>query len=66
VVVVTGAVNESGDVTDLYISTPFFPPFEKEALNAIRRSPKWQPAIEHNRRVRYYFTQPVVFSQPED
>ncbi|HXB95518.1 MAG TPA: energy transducer TonB [Puia sp.] len=62
-VVITMTVDEDGKVTDAYVSTPFYPPFEKMALAAIRRSPSWEPAIDHNRRVSAVFTQPVVFQQ---
>lgn len=65
-VVVSGTVDEDGNVVDVFISTPFFPTFDKIALDVIRRSPKWDPAIEHNRRVPYYFLQPVIFHQQED
>ena len=65
-VIVSGTIDEDGNVRDIYVSTPFYPPFEKIALEVIRRSPKWLPAMEHNRRTKSYFRQPVVFSQPAD
>jgi antitoxin component YwqK of YwqJK toxin-antitoxin module len=65
-VVISGTIDEEGNVKDIYVSTPFYPPFEKIAIDVIRRSPKWQPAIDHNRRVESQFRQPVVFSQPND
>jgi antitoxin component YwqK of YwqJK toxin-antitoxin module len=64
-VVVTMTVDEDGKVQDAFISTPFFPPFEKEALFVIRHSPLWQPARNHNRTVAAVFSQPVVFRDPE-
>jgi hypothetical protein len=65
VVEVTMTVDEDGTVQDAYVNTPFYPEFDKIALDVIRRSPKWIPAIEHNRRVRSVFRQAVIFSQPE-
>jgi TonB family protein len=65
-VVISGTVDESGTITDLYVSTPFYPAFERTALNAIQHSPKWEPAIENNRRVQSQFRQPVIFKQHED
>ena len=65
-VVVTFTVDVDGKVKDAYISVPFFEPFHREALKTITNSPKWQPAIEHNRYVPEVFRQPVVFSQPEE
>lgn len=66
VVVITAVIDESGNIEDAYVKTPFYPEFDKIALDAIRRSPKWIPARNHNRYVKYYFDQPVVFSQPEN
>lgn len=63
-VVVTFTVDIDGTVKDAYISTPFFPPFNREALKTINKCPKWHPAIEHNRRIQVIMRQPVVFSQP--
>jgi antitoxin component YwqK of YwqJK toxin-antitoxin module len=65
-VVVTMTVDEDGKVTDAYISTPFYPPFEKTALYTILHSPAWTPAIDHNRKMKAVFRQPVVFRQVED
>jgi hypothetical protein len=65
VVKVTMTVDEDGNVQDVYVNIPFYPPFEKIALDVVRRSPKWTPAIRHNRYVRSTFRQPIVFSQPE-
>ena len=65
-VVVTMTVDEDGNVINPYVSIPFYPPFDKIALDVIRKSPKWQPAIEHHRRVQATFRQPVIFSQPAE
>ncbi len=63
VVVFSVTVDESGKLTDVYVSSSAFPEFEKVALRAFRRSPKWEPAISHNRRVPDHFKQPVTFTQ---
>ncbi len=60
-VVVSFTIDEDGYVKDPFVSTPFFPPFEKEALYTINRSPKWLPAIEHNRFVQASARQAVIF-----
>jgi len=64
-VVISAVIDEDGKVQDAYVKTPFYPEFDKIALNAVRSSPKWRPARNHNRNVKYYINQPVVFSQPE-
>lgn len=65
-VVITMTVDENGKIQDAFVSTPFFPPFEKEALYTINRSPLWLPARNHNRMVSASFRQPVIFRQPEE
>ncbi len=55
--------HDNGKLTDVYVSNSAFPEFEKLALRAIRQSPRWEPAISHNRRMPDHFRQPVVFSQ---
>jgi hypothetical protein len=63
VVVVTFVVTEDGKVTEVNVKTPFEPEIDKIAVNAIKKSPKWDPEIEHNRSVKSYHQQAVTFSQ---
>ena len=63
IVVVDFVISEEGDVEHVYVSTPFFPAFDKIAQNAILNSPKWVPAIRHNRKIKAYRKQSVTFSQ---
>jgi len=65
VVVVSFAINEDGVVEDVNVSTPFYPQFDIIAKKAIANSPKWIPAISHNRRVKAWRRQPVTFAQSE-
>jgi antitoxin component YwqK of YwqJK toxin-antitoxin module len=58
-------VDENGQVSDANIYVPFHDEFDKIALKIIKNSPKWIPAISHNRKVRVEKRQPVMFSQPE-
>ena len=64
-VVIDAAIDEDGKVVDAEVATPFYPAFDKIALDAIQRSPRWKPAIEHNRPVRYSIRQPVIFRLPQ-
>jgi antitoxin component YwqK of YwqJK toxin-antitoxin module len=66
VVVVRYSVDEDGKIVDAYVSLPFHPEFDRIALKAITQSPKWKPAISHNRKVKTYLTQPVGFVQNFD
>ena len=63
VVVVDWVVNEDGTVSDVKVTSPLHPAFEKIAVEAISKSPKWEPAISHNRTIKAYRRQPVTFSQ---
>ncbi|MCW3106154.1 MAG: Antitoxin component YwqK of the YwqJK toxin-antitoxin module [Segetibacter sp.] len=63
VVVVDGVIDEEGNMTEVEVSTPFYPDFDKIAVNALRKSPKWTPAIAHNRKVKYKIRQAVTFQQ---
>ena len=58
-------VDENGQVTDAEVSLPFHEAFDRIALRIIKNSPKWLPAIAHNRKIRVHKLQPVVFSLPE-
>ncbi|MEA4981949.1 MAG: hypothetical protein VB066_04455 [Paludibacter sp.] len=60
-VVVTFTVNEEGEVENVFTSTPFDKVFDSIAEKAIKKSPKWIPAIKHNRRVKSTFNQVVNF-----
>jgi TonB family protein len=64
-VVVTATINEDGRVTDVEVAVPFYPAFDKIALEAISRCPNWVPAMDHHRKVKDYIRQPVTFSQTE-
>lgn len=65
VVVVSFTVTETGQIEDAFVSTPFHPDFDKMALQAILKSPRWIPARNHNRNVSSWVSQPMVFSQPD-
>ncbi len=66
IVTVNLTVNEDGKVENAYVSTPFHPEFDKIALRVINQSPKWQPAMQNTRRIKYRFTQNVTFQQPDE
>jgi TonB family protein len=63
IVVVEATIDEEGNVTDVTVGTPFHPAFDKIAVEVIRKSRQWEPAIQHNRKVRYKIRQPVFFAQ---
>lgn len=63
VVVVSAIIDEDGNVTNVELYTPLYPAFDEIALKAIKHSPKWQPATQHNRHVQYRILQAIYFTQ---
>jgi antitoxin component YwqK of YwqJK toxin-antitoxin module len=63
VVVISGIIDEEGNIKDAEVTVPFHPRFDEIALNAIKKSPRWIPAMDHNRKVQYQFTEAISFSQ---
>ena len=63
VVIVSYAIDEEGKVVDAYVSLPLHPEFDRIALRAIQQSPKWKPAISHNRKIKSHLSQPITFIQ---
>ncbi|MBO9631732.1 MAG: energy transducer TonB [Chitinophagaceae bacterium] len=63
IVVVEFRVDEEGMVQDVEMVVPFADAFDKIAIQAMKRSPAWKPAIQENRKVNGYFRQPIVFRQ---
>ena len=62
-IVITAIVNEDGRVINAEVTVPLHPEFDKIALNAVKNSPQWIPAISHNRKVYYNLRQTVTFLQ---
>lgn len=63
---VTAWIDEEGNVSNAYVSKPLSHEFDSMALSTVKRSPKWQPAISHNRRVGAKITQPITFQQQNE
>ncbi len=63
IVVIEAIIDEEGNVTNVTVGTSFHPAFDKIAVDVIRKSRQWEPAIQHNRKVQYKIKQPVFFAQ---
>jgi antitoxin component YwqK of YwqJK toxin-antitoxin module len=61
IVVITCTINEEGNVENVFVSIPFDEVFDDIVVNAIKKSPKWMPAISHNRKVKCTLQQAVIF-----
>jgi hypothetical protein len=64
-VVITATIDEDGNVLDPFVEVPFNRAFDDIALRAFKKSPKWLPAISHNRTVVQKIRQPIVFAQEQ-
>lgn len=62
-VVIRFAVDEKGKISDATVVTGFHPAFDKIAKDMITRSPNWNPAVSHNRKLKSYVLQPITFVQ---
>lgn len=63
VAVIGAVIDEEGNVTEIQVTDPLHPDFDRIAVNMMKRSPKWLPAISHNRRVKFSIRQPISFVQ---
>jgi antitoxin component YwqK of YwqJK toxin-antitoxin module len=54
-------INTDGTLEDLKPLTKHGYGMEEEVIRLIKRSPRWQPARQHNRLVKAYRIQPVTF-----
>jgi len=64
-VVITATIDENGNVLDPFVEVPFNKSFDNIALTIFKKSPKWLPAIRHNRAVVQTIRQPITFAQDE-
>lgn len=66
IVVVTFTINENGEIENVFTSSSFHEKFDQIAERAIKRSPKWAPAMSHNRKIKQNFNQAVRFQNYKD
>ncbi|MBS1565582.1 MAG: TonB family protein [Bacteroidetes bacterium] len=60
-VVIMFVVDEGGNVGDIRVQHSVFNQLDELACNIIRKSGRWIPAVQHNRNVKSYKRQPIVF-----
>lgn len=58
-------VNTDGKVTDVKALNSIDPGLDEIAKNIIRQSPRWDAAVQYNRKVNAYRKQPVIFTRAE-
>jgi antitoxin component YwqK of YwqJK toxin-antitoxin module len=64
ILIVEFTVDDEGNVKNPRLDAPLHPVFDDIVLKVFKRSPKWIPAMEHNRRVVYMHRQSVTFAAP--
>ncbi|MDB5251631.1 MAG: energy transducer TonB [Flaviaesturariibacter sp.] len=60
-VVVQFIVDKEGNISDVKALTSHGYGMEEEAVRAVKRGPKWTPAIQNGRQVKAYRKQPITF-----
>jgi antitoxin component YwqK of YwqJK toxin-antitoxin module len=65
-VIVKFVVGKDGSISDITAETNHGFGMEKEVIRMIRLSPKWEPAMQHGRKVNAYRRQPVTFVVEEE
>ena len=65
-VIVKFVVSKDGSISDITAETNHGFGMEKEVMRMIRLSPKWEPAMQHGRKVKAYRRQPVTFVVAEE
>lgn len=56
-------IDEYGNVKDPLITVPFDDAFNNIVMRMIQHSPRWEPAISHNRKVSFIHKQTISFTQ---
>lgn len=54
-------VTKDGDISEVTVVRGIDPSCDKEAVNVVKKMPKWIPGKQNGRAVPVYFTLPVVF-----
>lgn len=60
-VIIRFIVGKDGSASDIQPETSFGYGMEEEAIRAIKKAPKWTPAIQNGRNVNAYKRQPITF-----
>jgi protein TonB len=55
-------VNEDGSLSDFEIAKGLRKEYDKNAIDALKKMPKWIPAKQNGKIVRSYFVVPIAFN----
>ena len=56
-------IDENGNLKDINITVPFETAFNDIVINTLKSSPKWIPAVSHNRKIAFLHRQSLGFQQ---
>lgn len=62
--IVTFIVEKDGSISNPKVTRSISPELDREAINVIKRMPKWNPGFNNGRPARVRFTLPVTFKLP--
>jgi protein TonB len=65
-VVIQFIVDREGNISDVKPLTNHGYGMEEEAVRAIKKAPKWTPAVQNGRQVKAYRKQPITFVVSEE
>jgi protein TonB len=65
-VVIQFVVDKEGNISDIKALTSHGYGMEEEAMRVLRKSPKWEPAIQQGYKVKAYHRQPIRFDVVAD
>jgi len=65
-VIVQFIVDKEGNVSDVKALSNHGYGMEEEAMRAIKKAPKWNPAVQNGRQVKAYRKQPITFIVSEE
>jgi protein TonB len=60
-VVLKFVVDENGNVSDVQVVRSVDPSLDREAVNTVKRMPKWNPGMQNGQPVKVWYTLPVTF-----
>lgn len=65
-VIVQFIVDKEGNISDVRALTNHGYGMEEEAVRAVKKAPKWNPAVQNGRQVKAYRKQPITFVVAEE
>lgn len=65
-IVIQFVVDKEGNISEIKPLTNFGYGMEEEAVRVLRKSPKWEPAIQGGYKVKAYHRQPITFEVVEE